>query len=649
MPDLTHFAELGLSAQTIAALEAKGFEEPTKIQAACIPLLLKDQVDVIGQAQTGTGKTAAFGLPILEIVDANAYQVQALILAPTRELAVQVAEEINSLKGTRRLEIAAVYGGASMDLQLRKLRRGVHVVVGTPGRILDHLRRGSLNLEHLKFVVLDEADEMLDMGFVDDIEEVLKQTPEEKRMLCFSATMPAPIKRLAEKFMKNPEFVQIQQDIMTSNLTDQIYFEVREGDKFEALTRIIDMEEDFYGLIFCRTKIQCDELSQKLSARGYDAEPLHGDLSQKQRELILHKMKERTISIVVATDVAARGIDISDLTHVINYSLPEDPESYIHRVGRTGRAGKKGVAITFVGPREFNRFAFIKKVSKNDIRRESVPEASEIIGIKRARILSKLTEILAEEPDPSDTFLPLAQQLLEDNTPEQVILTLLNHFYKDELDESKYKNIGRGGDREQRRDTRYSEEAGFTRLFIARGRKDGLDKRRLIDYLIEQAGARDQDLQDVSVRDDFSFVSAPLQVAERILQTFSDRSSEGRPLITRAKPDNPNGKNLSGRTRGDRYEDRPYRESRGRGGYEDRPRSNSGGGRRSSRSDDYQPYGRDTRGDEEDRYRSPEATDRPYHNEGSSRPHGMYSGAGKAKPSTKSRSNDSKKSNGRKW
>lgn len=627
MPDLTHFADLGLSAQTIAALEAKGFEEPTKIQAACIPLLLKDQVDVIGQAQTGTGKTAAFGLPILEIVDPNAYQVQALILAPTRELAVQNAEEINSFKGNRHLEIAAVYGGASMDLQLRKLRRGVHVVVGTPGRILDHLRRGSLNLEHLKFVVLDEADEMLDMGFVDDIEEVLKQTPVEKRMLCFSATMPAPIKRLAEKFMRDPEFVQIQQDIKTSNLTDQIYFEVREGDKFEALTRIIDMEEDFYGIVFCRTKVQCDELGQKLNARGYDAEPLHGDLSQKQRELILQKMKNRTISIVVATDVAARGIDISDLTHVINYSLPEDPESYIHRVGRTGRAGKKGVAITFVGPREFNRFSFIKKVSKNDIRRESVPEASEIIGIKRARILSKLTEIMAEECDPNDTFLPLAQQLLEENTPEQVVLTLLNHFYKDELDEAKYKDIGQGGrDREQRRDSRYSEEAGFTRLFIARGRKDGLDKRRLIDYLIEQVGARDQDLQDVSVRDDFSFVSAPLQVAERILQTFSDRSSEGRPLITRAKPDNPNGKNLSGRTR---YDDRPP--SRARGGYDDRHR---GGSRRSR--DDYQPYGRDTRGDEDERGRG---------SDGPSRPHGLYSGSGKGKSFPKSRSN----SNGKKW
>ncbi|NLK06209.1 MAG: DEAD/DEAH box helicase [Spirochaetales bacterium] len=608
MSELTSFADLGLSAQTIAAIASKGFEEPTKIQAACIPLLLKDQVDVIGQAQTGTGKTAAFSLPILEIVDPSLYQVQALILAPTRELAVQTAEEISSLKGDRRLEIAAVYGGASMELQLRKLRRGTHVVVGTPGRILDHLRRGSLNLEHLKFVVLDEADEMLDMGFIDDIEEVLKQTPAEKRMLCFSATMPIPIQRLAERFMHEPQLVKIQQDTNTSNLTDQIYIEVRESDKLEALTRIIDMEESFYGIVFCRTKVQCDEIGRKLMDRGYDAEPLHGDLSQKQRESILHKMRERSISIIVATDVAARGIDISDLTHVINFSLPEDPDAYIHRVGRTGRAGKTGIAITFVAPREFKRFSFIKKVSKTDIRRESVPEASQIIQIKRARILSQLTA-LEEKTGEDSPFLPIAAQLLEGKDPELVVSALLDHFYKDELDASKYQQISQGRN-ERRGEGMYSEESGITRLFIARGRKDGLDKRMLIDYLIEQVGAEDRDIQDVSVRDDFSFVSAPLQVAERILKTFSAQSPEGKPLITRAKPDNPNGKNLSGRTRGERYEERPYSPER-RG-------SSSFRGRRER--EDYQPYGRDSYGDENSYQRpAPAFEDRP------ARSHGKYS------------------------
>jgi ATP-dependent RNA helicase DeaD len=584
MSELTSFADLGLSAQTIAAIEAKGFEEPTKIQAACIPLLLKDQVDVIGQAQTGTGKTAAFGLPILEIVDPSQQSVQALILAPTRELAVQNAEEINSLKGNRRLEIAAVYGGASMELQLRKLRRGVHVVVGTPGRILDHLRRGTLNLSQLKFVVLDEADEMLDMGFVEDIEEVLKQTPEQKRMLCFSATMPAPIQKLAQRFMQDPHVVKIQQDALTSNLTDQIYVEVKESDKFEALTRIIDMEENFYGIVFCRTKLQCDEVGRKLMDRGYDAEPLHGDLSQKQRENILHKMKEHTISIIVATDVAARGIDISDLTHVINFSLPEDPEAYIHRIGRTGRAGKTGVAITFVAPREFRRFSFIKKISKNEIRRESVPEANDIIQIKRARIISELSA-LDQEDIQFSPFYPIAQELIEGKKAESLVASLLEHFYKDELDVSKYHQLSnnRSYDREERQ---RPQESGFTRLFIARGRKDGLDKRMLVDYLIEQVGAEDRDIQDVSVRDDFSFVSAPLKVAERILSTFSANSPEGKPIITKAKPDNPNGKNLSGR-RGERYEDRSS--------YQDR----RGGSRRSRKDrEDFQPYGRDSYSDD---------------------------------------------------
>ncbi|MBJ2355587.1 DEAD/DEAH box helicase [Sphaerochaeta sp. S2] len=607
MSELLSFADLGLSAQTIAAVKSKGFEEPTKIQAACIPLLLKDQVDVIGQAQTGTGKTAAFGLPILEIVDPSVRQVQALILAPTRELAVQVAEEINSLKGDRHLEIAAVYGGASMDLQLRKLRRGVHVVVGTPGRILDHLRRGSLKLDQLKFVVLDEADEMLDMGFVEDIEEVLKQTPENKRMLCFSATMPAPIQRLAGRFMHEPQMVKIKQETPTSDLTDQIYVEVRESDKFEALTRIIDMEESFYGIVFCRTKVQCDEIGRKLMDRGYDAEPLHGDLSQKQRENILHKMRDRSISIIVATDVAARGIDISDLTHVINFSLPEDPEAYIHRIGRTGRAGKSGIAITFVGPREFRRFSFIQKVSKSEIRRESVPDANDIIETKRTRIISQLSAIATEEGQESP-FLTIAEQLLEDKRPEEVVASLLDHFYKDELDVSKYQHISSGrnerGPREQR-----SEDNGFTRLFIARGRKDGLDKRRLVDYLIEQVGAEDRDIQNVTVRDDFSFVSAPLQVAERILQTFSSVGSEGKPIITRAKPDNPNGKHLSGR-RGDRYDDRPSSPDR---------RSS---GRRPRRSnDDYQPYGRDSYGGGDDYYSRPSN----FQDDRSGRSHGKYS------------------------
>lgn len=566
MSDLLKFSQLGLSEKTLQALEKKGFEEPTKIQEQCIPLLLKDQVDVIGQAQTGTGKTAAFGLPILEIVDPDCKDVQALILAPTRELAIQVSDEITSLKGDRHLDITAIYGGASMELQLKKLRRGVQIVVGTPGRIQDHLKRGTLKLDHLRFAVLDEADEMLDMGFIEDIENILSQTPDKKRMLCFSATMPDPILKLARKFMESPTIVRVENKDLTSSLTDQIYFEVRESDKLEALCRIVDMEDDFYGLVFCRTKVQCDEIGRKLQERGYDAEALHGDLSQAQREKILRRMKDHLLSILVATDVAARGIDINDLTHVINYSIPQDPEAYIHRVGRTGRAGKMGTAITFITPQEFRKFKFIKRVSNAEIRKEEVPAASDVVSIKKERIHNSLVQQMESGEDCSQ-FLPFAQELLKDREADQVLSSILSHFYKDELDVTRYKDIklsaknrerneGRNENRRSsnssRRDSYEDDDNGTVRLFIARGRKDGLEKRDLIDYLIERTDAADADIQNVAVRDEFSFVTAPLAVAERIITTLNENAPDDRPIVTKARPDNPNGKHMYGhRDRGE--------------------------------------------------------------------------------------------------
>ena len=388
------FEDLGLSEKTLKAVKEKGFEEPSEIQALCIPLLLKKGTEVVGQAQTGTGKTAAFALPILETVDEEDKSVQALILAPTRELALQVSEEINSLKGDRKTEVTPIYGGASMEIQLRKLKRGVQIVVGTPGRILDHIKRGTLDLSKLEFMVLDEADEMLDMGFIEDIEEVLKSVPETRRMLMFSATIPPQIQKLASTFMKAPELVRTQANDAATSQADQIYFEVKEADKVEALTRIIDRDPDFYGVIFCRTKLQCDEIGHKLQARGYDAEALHGDLSQRERETILRKMRERVIRILVATDVAARGLDIQDLTHVINYSLPSDPEIYIHRVGRTGRAGKEGTAITFITPSEARRFSYIKKASKAEIRKEEIPSPREVVERRREIMKDELFSAL---------------------------------------------------------------------------------------------------------------------------------------------------------------------------------------------------------------------------------------------------------------
>ena len=555
----TTFESLGLGERTLKAVKAKGFEEPSEIQAACIPLLLKEGTEVVGQAQTGTGKTAAFALPILETVDEEKKSVQALILTPTRELALQVSEEINSLKGDRKTEVTPIYGGASMEIQLRKLKRGVQIVVGTPGRILDHIKRGTLDLSNLVFMVLDEADEMLDMGFIEDIEEVLKNVPETRRMLMFSATMPPQIQKLAENFMKNPTLVRTQKTDAATPQADQIYFEVKEADKIEALTRIIDRDPDFYGVIFCRTKLQCDEIGHKLQARGYDAEALHGDLSQRERETILRKMKERVIRILVATDVAARGLDIQDLTHVINYSLPSDPEIYIHRVGRTGRAGKEGTAITFITPSEARRFSYIKKASKSEIRKEEIPTPREVVERRRELIKEQLLSAL--EKDGGEEYRSISEGLLEDNDPVDVLSSVLSLFYRDALDESQYKDISVGKKRERTKkksnaETSYTDrkkedrerpydkiktpsmdDEGLTRLFIARGRNDGLTKRGLADVLIDQAGVKNEDIRDIQVMEDFSFINAPYDTAEHILRIFGKSRNGEKPIITKARKD----------------------------------------------------------------------------------------------------------------
>ena len=539
------FRDLGLTEKTLRAVEAKGFEEPTDIQALCIPLLLEEGTEVIGQAETGTGKTAAFALPILETVKEDEKYVQALVLTPTRELALQVAEEINSLKGERNIECVPIYGGAGMENQIRKLKKGVQIVVGTPGRILDHIKRKTLDLSALTFMVLDEADEMLDMGFIEDIEEVLKNVPEEKRMLMFSATIPPQIQALASSFMKNPRIVRTQKRQEATKNADQIYYEVREADKIEALTRIIDRDSSFYGVVFCRTKNQCDEVGHTLQARGYDAEALHGDLSQREREIILRKMREKTIRILVATDVAARGLDIQDLTHVINYSLPHDPEIYIHRVGRTGRAGKEGTAITFITPSEAKRFSYIKKASKAEIRREEIPSPKEVVESKKEKITAELEGALTEEA--SDEYKALAYRLLDGRESLDVLASLLHHFYQSSLDESQYRDIEpkrkketdrKKKDRERPYDrikTPSLDEKGITRLFIARGKNDGMTKKDLVDIIYEQTGVRDRELRDISVMDDYSFINAPYDTAEHILDVFKDKKYDGRSIISKAK------------------------------------------------------------------------------------------------------------------
>ena len=390
----------------LAAVRAKGFETPTAIQKLTIPHLLTKPNDIIAQSQTGTGKTAAYGLPILQTLEPARGPIQAIILVPTRELALQAAEELLSYNREKRLSITAIYGGAAMSEQLRRLAKGIDIVVGTPGRVLDHIRRGTMKLENVRYLVLDEADEMLNMGFVEDVEEIMSHTSDERRVLLFSATMPERIIRLSKTYMRDTEIVRVEHKQITADLTEQIYFEVREADKFDALTRIIDVEPEFYGIIFARTKIGADETASRLTARGYAAEVLHGDVSQAQREKILRKFRDRTINILVATDVAARGIDVGNLTHVINYSLPQDSESYVHRIGRTGRAGKQGTAITFVSPSEFRGLNNLMRDIKVEIKRETLPSPQDIVEMKRLKIKEEMQEIVENESyEVTDVFV----------------------------------------------------------------------------------------------------------------------------------------------------------------------------------------------------------------------------------------------------
>ena len=439
MSETIKFTDLGLSAETLAVLDKSGFVEPTTIQEKCIPLALQGQVDIVGQAATGTGKTAAFGLPILEMVDPNLNHTQALILAPTRELAVQIVQALNNFKGARKLKIAAIYGGASIGLQLNQLRAGVHIVVGTPGRVIDMIGRKKLLLEKLSFLVLDEADEMLNMGFVDDVEDILSHTPPEKRMMLFSATLSPRILTLAKKYMPNYQFVEVKKTVSSTSLTEQMYYEVGEADKFETLRRVIDINPDFYGLIFCKTKAEVDTITNRLKILNYKVEGIHGDIAQAQREKVFAKFKAKQVNILVATDVAARGIDVNDLTHVINYAIPRDPESYTHRVGRTGRAGKKGIAINIITPSEFRKLSFIMRATNANVRKEKLPEIADVIRIKKERLLGALKKLI--DNGEHATFKSLAKEIVDEYDPEQIIAALLKHSFQNELDVSKYREI----------------------------------------------------------------------------------------------------------------------------------------------------------------------------------------------------------------
>jgi ATP-dependent RNA helicase DeaD len=509
------FNELGLGANVLKAIDAMGFEEPSKIQAEVIPVLLEGH-DVIGQAQTGTGKTLAFGSPILSKLGGSEGRINSIILTPTRELAIQVNDELNRIAKYTKVKLLPVYGGQPIDRQISALRRGVDIVVGTPGRVLDLIRRKVLNLSSVRFLVLDEADEMLNMGFIDDIEEIIKNSSENRQTMLFSATMPGEIKKLAKRYMKpETKHITILKNTMTVSTVEQYYYEVKIRDRFESLCRILDVDEPSSAIIFCKTKKGVDELVEGLQGRGYSAEGMHGDMNQNQRINTLRKFKEGNIEFLIATDVAARGIDVENVTHVINYDLPQEVESYVHRIGRTGRANREGVAYTLVTAREYMALKQIEKAIKSKIRRREIPTVDEIFTSKYKNMLSRIKETL--EQDSHKRFMPLAAELDEEYNLVEVAAGLMDMLYSKEVSYEYTEN-------------EISSTSGNKRLFLTVGRIDGINPKKLLEFFNEFAGVNREDVGDIDILEKFSFVNVSDAAAENIIKYCSGKKFAGRRL-----------------------------------------------------------------------------------------------------------------------
>ncbi|HEY0607585.1 MAG TPA: DEAD/DEAH box helicase [Herpetosiphonaceae bacterium] len=536
MNDTITFEDLGLSEPTLKAIAELGYEEPTPIQARTINRM-SEGVDVIAQAQTGTGKTAAFALPIIEKLDSNSRTPQALVLTPTRELAVQVAEAFHSYGKYQRISILPVYGGQPIDRQLRALDRGVQIVVGTPGRLLDHIRRGTLKLDRVGTVVLDEADEMLDMGFIEDIEAILQETPETRQTALFSATMPGPIAELARRYMRDPQRITVQAEQMTVPQIRQVYYEVGGRDKFEILARILDFETPTSAIIFCRTKSEVDSLGERLIARAFPAETLHGDLSQVQRDRVMGRFRSSQVELLVATDVAARGLDVEHVSHVINYDIPLDPEIYVHRIGRTGRAGRTGTAITLVTPRERRLLKIIERTINSQIQRMRLPTIADVVARRRESFKETLRETIAAGG--LEQYTIMAEDLGEEYSPTDLAAAAFKLLMgepqnpdEDKLAQEEIEEIEdeRDGRRRQRRDRSFGPERGMARLYIDVGRDDGVRPADIVGAIANEAGIPGRSIGAIELFERFSFVEVPNNHAERVMRALKRTTIRGRKI-----------------------------------------------------------------------------------------------------------------------
>lgn len=527
------FNDLELHEQLKLAVQELGFQTPTEIQQKAIPVFLKRETDLLALAQTGTGKTAAFGLPILNNLDIFNRNTQALIISPTRELCLQITNDLkNYSKYMNGVQIVAVYGGSSISGQIKDIKRGVHIIVATPGRLIDLIERKAVKLNHIETVVLDEADEMLNMGFQEDVEMILAQTPEEKITGLFSATMPKEIRQIANQYLNNAVEVSAGKKNTASADISHQYAVVHAKDKLAALKRIIDFNDDFFGIIFCTTRIETQEISDAIVKAGYNADCLHGDLSQQQRDKVMGKFRKRTIKILCATDVAARGIDVSDITHVIHYHLPDDIENYTHRSGRTARAGKKGISIALLHVREAYKLHQIEKLAGVKFERFYIPKGEEIIEKNMTTYLDRIINVEQEEENPisiKNQWKATLYSLSQEQLIENIITLRLNEMdtqygMHEDLNVDETSKSNKNNQRNSReggaRNERYKHEKLGTRMFINLGKKDNLRYDEMRELIFRTTKVSGHHIKDIQMKGVYSFFETDEQSAQRILDTF---------------------------------------------------------------------------------------------------------------------------------
>ena len=508
--DKKTFEDLNLKESILKAIKDLGYETPSQIQAESIPIAIKGY-DLIGQAQTGTGKTAAFGCSILNNMQKNE-NISSIILTPTRELAIQIYAELNKLSKYDKAKVLAVYGGDPIQRQIRELKKGTDIVVGTPGRVLDLIRRNILPLSNIQSFVLDEADEMLNMGFIDDIKEVMKELPKERQTLLFSATMPPQIEKLAKHYMKkDAKTVNIKKASMTVSKITQKYFEVNQRNKFEALCRVLDYDTPNSAIIFCKTKKGVDELVDAMQDRNYVVEGMHGDMTQIHRTKTLKKFKEGSLNYLVATDVAARGIDAQDVTHVFNYDLTQDVESYVHRIGRTGRANKEGTAYSFITPRENSMLKQIKHVTKSKIQKAQVPTVKDILSSKLKNKINSIEETINDNN--YENYIETATNLCNTFNPVDVVSALIKMQFDKEMSFDYKSNVI-----ETPKASDYESKKNDTRLFFSIGKRDKLTVKTLVKFITEKANVPGRKVNKIDILENFSFVSVDNDIANKVME-----------------------------------------------------------------------------------------------------------------------------------